>query len=372
MLYQNSWPYFRNAILESGTPLIQNLPLVTKDAATVRSKAILNLAGCNSTTLSASDLFDCASNLDTSKLIDAFNYYFYVAMGMSKPFLILSLMPPTSLVLEGVVFTQQASEALANGNFKKCNLIIGVNKNEGGQFLALTGVFGRNKTDWAKSFVSKPQLKSYLQDLFTYYPSYPKGQPTGFSDSIYETFAKRALDANPGVEESQINYFSALSDLITEGVFACPAYEWAHYFSKSSDIFFYSYDHRISSTIYPEIYGVVHADDLPMLFGETLAKKRYPLLSDNFWSSLFTKYSASERRFNVQFIKYWTNFVRSNNPNSGNPYDYTAYVPAYWPKFVAGNNVFEFESPYISLKENAIKSASYGIKKMNCSQWKIN
>lgn len=67
LLIRESWPFFTNAILQSGTPLIKPLEAISKEEANKRTKELLSLTGCVNETASDSDIAQCAqisSNLD--------------------------------------------------------------------------------------------------------------------------------------------------------------------------------------------------------------------------------------------------------------------------------------------------------------------
>ena len=77
----------------------------------------------------------------------------------------------------------------------------------------------------------------------------------------------------------------------------------------------YSYEHYISSSPFPEIFGAVHTDELPMFFAETLSNKMPPLISCYQYSAAAHNYSNNERKFNEDFLNYWLNFIKYDDPN---------------------------------------------------------
>ena len=75
-------------------------------------------------------------------------------------------------------------------------------------------------------------------------------------------------------------YYSYLDKIGTDSTFACPSFQMPEIYSKlNNDVYFYEYSNRISTTIFPEIMGVVHEDELPILFDEQMSNKIPPILS---------------------------------------------------------------------------------------------
>ncbi len=77
----------------------------------------------------------------------------------------------------------------------------------------------------------------------------------------------------------------------------------------------YIYGYRISTSLFPEKYEAVHHDELAMIFAEPLSIKKPPLLDNNIWSSSKHIYSVEERSISETIVRYWTNFIKNENPN---------------------------------------------------------
>ena len=129
----------------------------------------------------------------------------------------------------------------------------------------------------------------------------------------------------------------------------------------------YSYEHIISSTIYPKMFGAVHTDDLPMLFAETLSNKVPPLISSNYWSAAFTNYSSNERKFNEDFLKYWVNYIKYDDPNFSQKFGLSQ-----WDSFFDGSqmNMVDIErgGRVLRLKANDTKMTT-GFSSHKCAFW---
>jgi carboxylesterase type B len=70
LMYEKSWAYFRNAILESGGPNIKTISLISSNEAERRSKELLYFLGCDKN-VSNSELLNCAQKLDADLILNA-------------------------------------------------------------------------------------------------------------------------------------------------------------------------------------------------------------------------------------------------------------------------------------------------------------
>ena len=308
LFYEKSWPYFRNAIMESGGPTSKGFPLLSSVEATRRAKELFSVLGCH-VNLSNSEILTCAQSLSTSSILNA--TYSYL---MKKVFLGSASVTVFPLVLNNVTFTQSINQALIKGAFKKSKIITGFTSDEYGFFIANTGSLGANPSQWEQNAkaINYSQAFDFLNLFFYFYPSYPERSGSNLTQNIIkEYFPKENTNGQ------QIAYVSYMNQIASDFTFVCQSFEMAEAYSKSKlDAYVYSYNHRISSTKFPEVLGVVHTDELAMVFAETLSSKIPPILTpDNSWSSIYNNYSSTEKRFNEEFLTYWTSFIKYDDPN---------------------------------------------------------
>jgi carboxylesterase type B len=124
LFYRNSWPLFRNAILQSGSPLSSSLQPVTRDEANRRARNVLAYAGCVNESSTTADLAKCAVN--SQDLTQAAAYYF---MGLNKHNQISQTFTVTAFppVIDGQVLPDSPAHLLRHGHFKKCPILTGFN-----------------------------------------------------------------------------------------------------------------------------------------------------------------------------------------------------------------------------------------------------
>ena len=70
LMYEKSWPYFRNAIMESDGPSLKSISLITSIEANKRALDMMAFLGCNSSQPS-SEVLRCAQKINATLILDA-------------------------------------------------------------------------------------------------------------------------------------------------------------------------------------------------------------------------------------------------------------------------------------------------------------
>lgn len=137
LFHQESWPLFRNVIMQSGTPLMPSLKPITISEANRRSRLLLELAGCgNDTVTSTGYCVQMSPNIlrASDQIWQKYNADHPISKVHQR-----TLFPP---VLDGYILKEMPDEALKKGNFKKCPILTGSNADEGSFYIAKSGLFG--------------------------------------------------------------------------------------------------------------------------------------------------------------------------------------------------------------------------------------
>lgn len=313
LFYNNSWNFFQNMILQSGSPLINSLLPKTKEEANAITKKISYSLGCSKDSMNFEATL-CLQNIEIEKLLketleeaSPFNYFFVP-------------------VIDGFFLTETPLNYLKKGIFKKCPLITGFTTDEGSFFTGLSGLIKNILNDQS---ISHSQLISYLDKNFPFYSE--KNIKELALNAIIHEYTKIDDEINDdGILNllAKPSYFSSLNKIIGDFIFKCPTYKFIDLIAKKNDqVFLYLFAHRISSTPWPSWYGATHGDDLPFLFSFPLASKNTDkLISENPWNNQGHRYSANEKKLNEEIIRYWSNFIYNNNPNKGKE-------SKVWPKY---------------------------------------
>ena len=186
---------------------------------------------------------------------------------------------------------------IKQGKFKKCPILLGVNKEEGSVYLSSFDpeLFTSYDSDFYPN-VTYSKQQFYLKALYKYYPLPPKPS----SAIIKEAIVYRYTNWN-NVE----NFKSNLENLIKavdDYLFTCPVIDFATaYAQNKQDVYFYHFTQRSSISSLPKWFGVANGDDVQFVFGKPLA--------------VDSNYSVAERYFTRKLIRYWTNFAKYGSPN---------------------------------------------------------
>ena len=157
-------------------------------------------------------------------------------------------------------------------------------------------------------------MRNYFAQSFYRFSSQFNNSINDFALKLIDMYndTKQLAD---GYNPDYLDYFI---QIVTDQRYKCTAYELAEIYSskfKDVNIFSYLYGYRISTTNLPVKYEAVHRDELAMIFAEPLSVKQPPLISSNIWSSTTHEYSIEERLISERMVKYWTNFIKNDDPN---------------------------------------------------------
>jgi carboxylesterase type B len=250
----SSWPYFNNAILESGGPMVKGFELVTSDVATMKSKTYLASFGCD-TTKSNEEILKCARDLDANRLADETTGYYFI--------------------IDNVTFNKSIEELAKEKSFKKCKILTGFNTDEFVLFFtnAGFGFLGSDPLNWNEN-AKKVGFNEFNSTIQTLYGGELTKDKT-FYDKLIKQYFSNDDFMNLNKNSSAINYFKYLNRIQSDYVFICQSFNMAQlYRSVGLDAYMYEFGYRISSTFFPEsLATAVHVDQIPLIFGEPLAIK---------------------------------------------------------------------------------------------------
>jgi acetylcholinesterase len=276
---------FRNAILQSGSALA-DWALLKNSNAIKRYTEILHSLGCNQT--SQVEMIECAKKVEPRQAIERSDEFFFsrATHGVAQ----FTFLP----VVDNYFLSEEPINLLNRGKFKKCPILIGANKDEGNWFFVYAFPEYRNMS--VAPTVDYELFKDFIMSLFYFYPQFPSTS----TSTIVNAVTYRYTNWN-NVHNTKSN-FENLDDAAGDFHFVCPVVDFANiYASNQQDVYFYYYTHRSSQHYWPEWLGVMHGDEIAFVFGEAL----YP----------DSNYTYEEKVLARKMLKYWSNFVRYENPN---------------------------------------------------------
>ena len=225
----------------------------------------------------------------------------------------------------------------------KCPLLMGVNENEANYWYVYAFENYRNLS--IKPIIDNALFKSYLTNLFHFYPQFPLTSTQQIQDKILAKYSNNGFDN-----------FANLDSAGGDFNFRCPQIQLANiYVASKENVYFYYFTELSDKFYWPKWLGVLHGNEIPFVFGAPLNTSK--------------KYDEAPKSLARKMLKYWSNFVRYNQPNSlrTNLFDLTQTLRQsieYWPRFYTNN-------AYLVLNSSIQKANLIGnnLRAEYCSFW---
>ncbi|XP_032197900.1 cholinesterase isoform X2 [Mustela erminea] len=269
LLSPRSQPLFTRAILQSGS---SNAPwaVMSPDEARNRTLTLAKYIGCSKE--NETEIIKCLRNKDPQEVL--LNEVLVVP---SDPLLSVNFGP----IVDGDFLTDMPDTLLQLGQFKKAQILVGVNKNEGTAFLVY-GAPGFSKDN--NSIITR---KDFQEGLKMYFP--------GVSEFGRESILFYYVDLLD--DQRAEKYRDALDDVLGDYNIICPALEFTKKFSElGNNAFFYYFEHRSSQLPWPEWMGVMHGYEIEFVFGLPLERR--------------ANYTKAEEILSRSIMKHWANFAK--------------------------------------------------------------
>ena len=266
---------FSRAILESGVAIGDWCTVDMKESIR-RSMDVAEVIGCEKTD-DVRKIIQCLMETDAKTLSDSQ----WVTLG--------AMQFPWVPVIDGVFLTESPEKSLRRGNFKRCPILIGSNKNEGSYFLIYEA---REYLKLKSETMNREQFKKTMDQSFYYYPQYPR------------TINKYGMDAvkfqytDWSDPRDTYKNLRGIDQAIGDYHFICQINKFANIYARAGEnVFYYHFTHRTKDHPWPKWMGVLHADEVNYVFGDPLKPH--------------TNYTNNEKALSRKIMSYWVNFVRS-------------------------------------------------------------
>ncbi|XP_076669783.1 acetylcholinesterase isoform X1 [Andrena cerasifolii] len=313
---------FSQAIMQSGSPTAP-WAIISREESIVRGIRLAESVGCPHDPNNLQEVTDCLLLKDPVELVKNE----WGTLGICEfPFV---------PVIDGAFLDETPQRSLATTSFKKANILMGSNTEEGFYFIIyyLTELFRIDGTEDVK--VSREQYISAISELNPYVSQ------IGRHAIIYE-YTDWMHPDDPHVNRN------ALDKIVGDYQFTCNVNEFAGRYADTGNntVYMYYYKHRSANNPWPRWTGVMHADEISYIFGEPLDPSR--------------GYTEEEVNLSKRMMRYWANFAKSGDPNVGDP---GAREPPYWPPHTAA------KKEYLTLDTNSSEIGS-GPRVRQCTFWK--
>ncbi|XP_033121774.1 cholinesterase 2-like [Anneissia japonica] len=330
LLSKQSWDYFSQAILESGTALC-DWAYTEREESKNLAITIGEKVGCEFTDSNA--FVECMKGVDPGAVVDA-------SVG-------ITIYPGP--VVDGIFIERSPEILIQNEEFKTdTNIIIGTNKDEGTSFYF-------NLPDYLSPDTPKVSKSEFLYLIPVIFVPIEEASNPLILDSIYFEYTDWSQADDP-----EANFFDSSVRLATDFQFVCPsdAVQRAHA-SVGNKVYAYVMSHTPEVSIFGldfDWLGASHAEELSFVFG-------LPFLNGTPIYSL-EQPSDIDRNLSVEFMRYWTNFANTGDPNTRGR---EASTPSFdrdltfWPEFTIP------ELNYLDI--NPMSSSERAYRADKCAFW---
>ncbi|XP_057331587.1 acetylcholinesterase-like [Microplitis mediator] len=312
---------FNQAIMQSGSPTAP-WAIISREESIVRGLRLAEAVGCPHDRYNLRAVIDCLVTIDPLDLVNNE----WGTLGICEfPFV---------PVIDGAFLDETPQQSLATASFKKANILMGSNTEEGFYFIIyyLTELFRIDGTEDVK--VSREEFIRAVTELNPYVNQIARHA------IIYEYTDW----LNPDDPNANRN---AIDKIVGDYQFTCNVNEFAaRYAETGNSVYMYYYKHRSVNNPWPRWTGVMHADEISYIFGEPLDPNK--------------GYTNQEITLSKRMMRYWANFAKTGDPNMG---DDGSWTEAFWPQHTAKNQ------EYLTLDTNTT-DVGQGIRTRQCAFWK--
>lgn len=192
------------------------------------------------------------------------------------------------VTVDGEFLTDEPTKLLEQGVVNKVPVLLGVNKNDGGivPLSEIARTLGQEIS---------PKLFSSLVKI----ARFSANEETDLMKEaiLYQYTNHSAPDSTRSIEKQWL-------DLLTDSWFNAPAVHMAKALVRSGiPVRLYQFSYRTELTLYPDILGVVHGEEIPYVFARAWADNEETL-------TMASSYNAVERGLSTIMLFLWTNFVK--------------------------------------------------------------
>jgi len=280
---------FNQAVMQSASALVP-WGIITKEESILRGLRLAEVLKCPHDRKNLRATIECLRSKNATDLVNS--EWQGIAFGCAEfPFV---------PVIDGAFLDETPQKSLDTKNFKKTNVMMGANKDEGVFFIMyyLTDLFKNEET----VFVNREDFIKSVGDLNLYVKN------VGREAIIYE-YTDWLQPTDP------LKNRDALDRMVGDYAFTCPVVDFAHRYAETgNNVYFYYFNERASNNPWPTWTGVLHGDEIAFIFGDPLNKSR--------------NYDGPEVALSKRMMSYWANFAKTGNPSLSADGTWT---PIYWP-----------------------------------------
>lgn len=261
---------FSQAIMESGAATAP-WAIISRDESILRGLRLAEAVGCPHTRSEIPEAIECLRKKNASELVENE----WGTLGICEfPFV---------PIIDGSFLDDLPVRSLAQKNFKKTNILMGSNTEEGYYFIIyyLTELFRKEEN----VYVNRDEFLHAVHELNPYVNNVAR-QAIVFEYTDW---------LNP---DDPIRNRDALDKMVGDYQFTCNVNEFAHRYAETgNNVYMYYFKYRSLGNPWPSWTGVMHADEINYIFGDPLNPEH--------------NYQPQERELSKRMMRYWANFAKT-------------------------------------------------------------
>nr|CAD7426421.1 unnamed protein product [Timema monikensis] len=266
---------FSQAVMQSGSPTVP-WGIISREESVLRGLRLAEAVNCPHNKTEIHLVIECLRTKNATDLV----YNEWGTLGICEfPFVPL---------IDGAFLDETPHKSLAAKNFKKTNILMGSNTEEGYYFILyyLTELFRKEEN----VYVTREEFLQGVRELNPYVNNVAR-QAIIFEYTDW---------LNP---DDPIKNRDALDKMVGDYHFTCNVNEFAHRYAETgNNVYMYYFKYRSANNPWPSWTGVMHADEINYVFGEPLNPGM--------------NYLPQEVELSRRMMKYWANFAKTGEESS--------------------------------------------------------
>lgn len=258
--------------MQSGSPTAP-WAIISREESIMRGLRLAEAVGCPHSRDDIQAVIDCLIQVDPLELVNNE----WGTLGICEfPFV---------PVIDGSFLDETPQRSLATNSFKKANILMGSNTEEGFYFIIyyLTEKFRIDGTEDVK--ISREEFVRSVTELNPYVNQIAR-------QAIVYEYTDWLHPDDPNINRDGID------KIVGDYQFTCNVNEFAGKYAETGNtVFMYYYKHRSQNNPWPRWTGVMHADEISYVFGEPLDSSK--------------GYTIEEVHLSKRMMRYWANFAKT-------------------------------------------------------------
>ncbi|XP_059143567.1 acetylcholinesterase-like [Physella acuta] len=271
---------FNNAIIQSGSP-ISHVARQSRQSGIEAAREFARRLNCFSE--SNQEICSCLMEADAGHLAQ-------VQFELSQDYRFIM-----TAVVDQYFLLEDSITLLRNGDFKRCDLLLGSALDEGTYFMGLKWPNTYNFHSEETVRICEKELDDKLTQFFSDFL-----KQEYIAQVIREVKALYDLDSlSTEVEDASLKL---LGQVIGDVINTCPVRQMAGFYSNSSQsAYVYSYEHGHDNPTVARWTGAIHGADLQFVFG---------------WPTVdLVAFTQREAELSGAMMGYWANFAKYGHPS---------------------------------------------------------